>query len=250
MKKILNRNDIKIIALITMVLDHIGCLIEGVAPIWIYYILRTIGRISFPLFCYFVAEGYYYTKNKSKYLILLLIFAIISTIPHSLLFECSITNFNILFTFIISILFMMAYDHFYKGQTNFNKFSTIFIMIIISMFIYLIQYIGVSFSYGLYGIFLPYIFYVYRESPALKYIMFTTLLLLNGIIQTTIIFSTVENATINTVMFEIISLFALTSIPIMMMYNGEKGKYNLKYLFYISYPAHMLVLYLIKIIFM
>ena len=165
--KVLNRNHIKIIALITMLIDHIGCLLSEIAPQWLYYIFRIIGRPSFPLFCYFVAEGYYYTKSKPKYILHLLLFGIISTPFHCLLFNCAVTDFNIMFTFVVSILFMFTYDNFYKDKSLFNKVCTIFIMILVLLLIYILQYINISFSYGLYGLLLPYTFYVLKRFPYL-----------------------------------------------------------------------------------
>ena len=63
----LNRNAIKIVALTLMLIDHLAFALEKILPIWIYYLLRAMGRISFPLFAYFISEGFYYTKNKLKY---------------------------------------------------------------------------------------------------------------------------------------------------------------------------------------
>ena len=58
----MNRNVLKIIALITMLIDHIGCIFF---PNIIVF--RVIGRLSYPIFAMFIAEGYYYTKSRKKY---------------------------------------------------------------------------------------------------------------------------------------------------------------------------------------
>ena len=79
MKKILNSNTIKIIAILAMTIDHIAWLVfpgydDGVIPV----VLHIIGRLTCPIMCYFVAEGYHYTKNINKYTMRLFAFAFIS----------------------------------------------------------------------------------------------------------------------------------------------------------------------------
>ena len=68
MKKGLNSNALKMIAIIAMTIDHIAWLVfpdypHEVLPV----ILHTIGRLTCPIMCYFIAEGYHYTKNIRKY---------------------------------------------------------------------------------------------------------------------------------------------------------------------------------------
>lgn len=64
MKKILNSNTIKIIAIVAMTIDHIAWLVfpgynDGIIPV----VLHIIGRLTCPIMCYFIAEGYHYTKT-------------------------------------------------------------------------------------------------------------------------------------------------------------------------------------------
>ena len=77
-----NTNFIKLIAIITMTIDHIG---------YVFFpniiILRIIGRIAFPLYVYSMMIGYFKTKSLSKYIVRLLLIGIISQIPYSLLFN-------------------------------------------------------------------------------------------------------------------------------------------------------------------
>ena len=76
-----SRNDIlKIIAMATMLVDHLGVLIFPELRI-----LRTIGRIAFPIFAYQLALGFKFTSNRRRYRINLLIFGVIAQIPYMLL---------------------------------------------------------------------------------------------------------------------------------------------------------------------
>ncbi len=104
-KKGISGNTLKIIAIITMLIDHIGAVViengilkyqdpllmqtilatpEGVKWSTIDFALRTIGRISFPIFCFLLVEGFLHTKDVRKYGIRLLAFALISEIPFDL----------------------------------------------------------------------------------------------------------------------------------------------------------------------
>lgn len=90
MSKILNNGifsetTIKIIAMISMLIDHIALCIPY---IWmhqdVYRIMRNIGRIAFPIFCFCIIEGYYHTSDVKKYILRLFIFALISEVPFDL----------------------------------------------------------------------------------------------------------------------------------------------------------------------
>ena len=79
MKKVLNANMLKLIAIVAMTIDHIAWLIfPGYPAQPLPLILHAIGRITCPIMCYFIAEGYHYTKNIRKYTFRLFLFAIIS----------------------------------------------------------------------------------------------------------------------------------------------------------------------------
>ena len=84
MKKVLNSEAVKIIALVTMLIDHIGYIMYGHIDTGVYNVLRGIGRISFPLFAFLIAEGFFYTKDGKKYLLRIMSFAFISEIPFNI----------------------------------------------------------------------------------------------------------------------------------------------------------------------
>lgn len=77
----LDRNIIKYIAIIAMLIDHISMFFIPITnPLG--DIMRVIGRLTGPLMCYFLSEGFYYTSNKFKYGSRLFIFALISQFPY------------------------------------------------------------------------------------------------------------------------------------------------------------------------
>ena len=61
---------LKYIALFSMFLDHIGVIGKAFLSKNVYFLLRAVGRLSFPLFCFILAEGFFHTKNRKKYQLL------------------------------------------------------------------------------------------------------------------------------------------------------------------------------------
>ena len=95
--KVLSGSSLKMIALITMIIDHIGSVLLSQAQfanepivsigshaITLYFIVRKIGRLAFPIYCFLITEGYLHTHDKKRYGLNLLIFALISEIPWNL----------------------------------------------------------------------------------------------------------------------------------------------------------------------
>lgn len=224
--KILNRNALKIIALLTMLIDHIGFYFF---PGQVVY--RIIGRLSFPLFAFFIAEGVFYTGNRKKYFALLLIFALISQPFYSLFFGAG--KLNILFTFLFSVCAIILIE---KLKNKSAKTFLFYILLFALILFVLILSLRAAIDYGFLGCALPVGFYFLRDSKQ-KYLFFV---LANALIALpVIIYNPLEISSYN-------QLFATLAVPLLLMYSGENGKLNLKYLFYIFYPLHLLLLYLIK----
>ena len=139
-----NTNFIKLIAIITMTIDHIG---------YVFFpdilIFRIIGRIAFPLFVYSMMIGYFRTKDLSKYIVRLLIIGIISQIPYSLLFN--VDRPNVMFTLIFTLLYYYTLDK--------KKWWIMPILVLIPF--------ALNFEYSLIYLFLVPIFYYFRNNGLL-----------------------------------------------------------------------------------
>lgn len=203
----LNSNQLKIIAAILMVFDHIGYFLFPEKIIF-----RIIGRLSFPIFAYFIAQGCYHTKSISKYFLTLFLLGLICTIVTYLAqgeLYC-----NILITFSLSVLMISCV----KENVKLLPLAAVFIICLI-----LTERIPVD--YGLSGILVPFLTYLGILHQKERYLFFLALLLvalsLGGI-----------------------QYISLLSIPILMLYNGERGKWNLKYFFYLFYPLHIVIIQL------
>lgn len=97
MKKPLNQENLKLIACISMLLDHIGAVLLP----WGW--LRAVGRLAFPIYCFLLREGIAHTRNARRYLLRLAAVAILSEIPFDLLFygELTAAHQNVMFTLIL-----------------------------------------------------------------------------------------------------------------------------------------------------
>lgn len=212
---------LKIIALLTMMIDHYGAIFHRGVDIY-----RIIGRIAFPIYCFLLVEGYFHTKDLKKYAKRLFIFALISEITFDLAFygELGFTYQNIFFTLFIGLCTIYLLDN--PEKYNIKKGYIYFFSFIIAIIL------GVDYSFI--GIVYILAFYYTRNYP--KSIRLPRVAL--------ILFLT------NLLMLSINQHFALLSLPILYFYNGELGPKNklLQILFYAAYPLHLILYYFIKAI--
>lgn len=220
----LSGNALKIIALISMTFDHVAEeLLHNYQP------FRIIGRLAFPLFAYMIAEGCRYTKNKKKHFLMVFLLGAGCQLVFS--FAENSLYMGILITFSLSILLIYAvqYASAKKSAAAWlvpaaGLLAAVFLCVFLPRFLPLPDF---QIDYGIFGVLLPVFVYLAGENKALK-IVFTaaglTLLALDmGGIQ----------------------WYAFFSLIPLVFYSGERGKRNMKYLFYVYYPAHLVIIYLI-----
>lgn len=227
----MNRNSLKILAAVFMLLDHVGLFFfDGFWP------LRLLGRLAFPIFAFFIAEGLRHTHSRKKYVLTLLLFAVISQVPYAFLHK--IHNFNILFTFLLAIFCIFLVEN-YKKHEIINLIS----LLLIGSFLICAEPFAVI-DYGIFGVLLVMVFYFFggkndRKSKAMFFIFSASVLYLMGIKD--YIFSGFEP-------YGLLQLFSLVSLCFIALYNGEKGKHNLKWFFYIFYPLHLTIILVITLL--
>jgi hypothetical protein len=202
---------LKIIAIITMFLDHYYRIIGG--PEW----LSVLGRLAFPIFAFSISEGYSHTKNVNKYLMRLLNFAIIIQLPNFLGFQEY--PLNIFFTLALGLFCLEILDN--------NKINIVVRYIVVLYLCFLAEKTGLD--YGAYGVILIILFNKLRNN---KLYIFIAFLALNLVILK------IGNLS----EMQIYSIFSL--VPIF-LYNGKKG-YGMKYFFYLFYPLHFIFLYFLN----
>lgn len=226
---------LKIIAIISMLIDHSAVVfleplifLKGNTDhsLYIQYsILRGIGRIAFPIFCFLLVEGFIHTKNVKKYALRLLIFALISEIPFDLALLQGMLDFNhqnVFFTLFFGLLCiwgMESLDKKYGNEQALKRdWGKLFIFALCSGAVYFLKT-----DYDIFGIVAIVFFYLMRDSK------FGTM------------FANIIGFTFEAHGF---SYLVYAAVPLIYAYNGERGR-NMKYFFYAFYPVHLLSLYLL-----
>ena len=216
----LTGNQLKLIALITMTLDHVGMLLLPRVRI-----LRAIGRMAFPIFAYMIAEGCQHTRSRKKYLLSMASFAAVCQVVYFFamgsLFMCILVTFSLS----IGMIYLMDYAHaggrFGKPLLVAAFFGLFFVCYMAHDVLFPKTDFGIE--YGFLGVLLPvFAHWGARKQKKLQYfaIGLTLLNLTWGGIQ----------------------WFSMAAIPFLALYNGKRGKHKMKYLFYIYYPLHLVVL--------
>ena len=215
---------LKIIAVISMVIDHLVYVVFNK-----FSFMNYIGRLAFPIFAFSITEGYIHTKNLKRYFSRLLIFAFVSQIPYMLFISNLTTRFtlNILFTLSLGLLAITIYD---KSK---NKFLGLLFVGICGIFAQLLH-----FDYSWFGIAIIFIFYIFKDKKIYMNLSFCIATFINYFYS---------YITSNRTEYLFIILFCILSLIPINLYNEKKGK-NIKYFFYIFYPLHLIILYLLTII--
>lgn len=219
-------NQLKIIALITMTIDHIGAQIFPEMKI-----LRIIGRIAFPIFAYMIAEGCKYTRNRKKYLLTMILIAVICQLVY--FFAMGSLSQCILVTFSLSIVLIYALDiaHIRGDIKSLVIALAAFVGVIFLTEILPDLWMGTDFGidYGLCGVMLP-VFVFAADKKGQKLFAAAIMLVLLSI------------------SLGGVQWFGLMSLPLLALYNKERGALKMKSLFYIYYPSHLVVIYLISML--
>lgn len=218
-KYTLPQEALKLIACVTMLIDHIGAVFIPQNPL-----LRIIGRISFPIYCFLLAEGIHHTKKPQKYGLRLLLLAVLSEIPFDLLFYGRLTwaHQSVMVTLLLAFLMGMCMK---KVQSSVRIAAALLFALAAEL---------LSTDYGGLGVLTVALFLLTRELPHRTLVQFLGLVLLNWLLG---------NGALTIQMFAI-----LAALPII-LYSGQKairGK-ALQWSVNLFYPVHLLVLLLLKI---
>ena len=219
---------LKMIACIFMFIDHTG---------QIFYngnsILNIIGRLAFPIFAFQITEGYIHTKDIKKYLLRLLILALVSQIPFMIMLERVGFTINTIATLLFGLISITIY--------NKNKILGIISLIILGIIAEFAHFDG-----GICCIFIIFNFYVFKDKKIIMtvfYILLVTCLFGSYLIEYT------KND--NELLYSVIKYYlpyyvtTLSAILLIYTYNNKKGK-KMKWFFYIFYPFHIILLLFIK----
>ena len=219
LKKGLTGNQLKLLALLFMTIDHIGyILLPGRT------ILRVIGRLAFPIYGYMIAEGCRYTRSMPKYLGTMLavgaVSQIVSFIVQRSLFMCIMVTFSLSLCLIMLLKKAMAAKNvaWYLALTA--GIAAVFALTeIVPGWIP-----GFEIDYGFWGVMLPVCVYAAKN----RWLQLAVTALCLGLISHR---------------YGWIQWVCLGALPLLAIYNGQRGKRGSKYFFYLYYPTHLAALY-------
>lgn len=251
-KRGLSSAVLKNIAVVTMLIDHIGAVIvirlmiqkglygamvdQEAYIAWVgqnrgmygtYMAMRIIGRFAFPIYCFLLAEGFQKTRNVKRYLGRMLLFALISEVPFDLAFSGRLWNMqyqNVFFTLFIGLMVIAGLrlvDQRLAGPETWRKLAGVglyAVIIVAGSALALALKTDYSFK-GILAITVLYLFRSHRKAQIWAGVII--FLLMDGM-----------------------EMIAALSFLLIWFYNGARGRQN-KYFFYFFYPAHLLLLWLV-----
>lgn len=237
----LNANTLKWIAVITMFIDHMaasmirnGLYLEhhGVVAIRMfdpdmqklfhdsYYVMRGIGRLAFPVFCFFIVEGFLKTRDVRKYALRTLLFGFLSEIP----FDLAIKDVwwfpghqNVMFTMFIGLLVLMGIRQAWDGDLySITWKEVIGVVLAVGCGCAAAWILKTDYNYK--GILLIVVLYLFRDRKDVQCLTGAAAIAWEK--------------------------WAPPAFILLYLYNGERGRQN-KYFFYLFYPLHLAGLYVL-----
>lgn len=241
MKKLLDSNMIKIIAIIAMTIDHITWMIypgypKGIFPI----ILHIIGRITCPIMCFFIAEGYYYTKDINKYTKRLFVFAFISHFAY-VFASMDFMDWKSFIPFYYgsalnqtSVMWSLAWGLVMLRVVNSKKIKSNMMKVLLIVLICLISFPS---DWSCVASLCILAFGTNRGNLKKQ----TLWMMFYVAIYTMVYFFAIDK------IYGVLQMAVVLSVPIIRMYNGKRGNNQrinniMKWLFYIYYPLHLFII--------
>ena len=234
-QKFLTGNQLKMIAVIAMTIDHLTSVLYPNYPTdWWIMALHIIGRLAAPIFWYFIAEGYYHTRDIKRYAIRLFAFAIISHFAYNFAFGIPFMPFqtsvfnqtSVIWSLAWGLTALATYES--KGFKPWQKTALILGIAVI------------TFCADWSCIAVLAIVQIGRNRGNFKKQMTMMVLWVSA-------YAAVYAAFINPV-YGVLQLSVVLTIPLLNMYNGKQGTWKgMKWFFYVYYPLHLIICGLIRL---
>ena len=217
--------QLKYIAFISMLIDHVNnALITPMLDgsgflLYLSNIFSILGRIAFPIFVFFIVEGFFKTKNRGRYLFTLIVFGIISEVPFDMFTSKTFFNpywNNVMFTLALCLITIWIIDFLKEKIKSKALWYTVSIIIVIFSGFLSMQ---LSLDYDYHAVVAAYIFYIFYDKPLIG----------AGLGYLSII-------------KEIYSVFGFA---LTLTYNGKRGK-QYKWINYLFYPVHIFILGILR----
>lgn len=223
----LDGGALKGIAAALMLTDHVGAILLPEVPV-----LRCVGRLAFPIFAFFIAEGYAHTRDFGRYFRRLAILAVVSEIPFNLengaVFDPA--RQNVLFTFCLALLTLRGLEALGR-ERGFGRWAGCGLVLAAGFAAGEL----LRTDYGGWGVVTVALLYLCRDGRYAKLWLLLAMAAVNGL--------GMGSLTMPVFGGEMpIQIFAVAALPVIWLYNGQAGPKGLRRAFYVFYPAHLLVL--------
>lgn len=225
--RVLSGAQLKYIAFLSMLIDHVNKALiypylNGGVMNYISSLFDILGRIAFPIFIFLLVEGFFKTRNRWKYLGMLLVFGVISEVPFDLFTTRSVyePNWNnIMFTMALVLVTIWLIDVLKEKMQKLPKAAWYLVsLVILAVMCFLASNLSLDYEY--HAVLIGYIYYLFHDR-----LLFTVPLNFLCMYK---------------------EPWALLGFGLVLTYNGKRGKQN-KLVNYLFYPVHMLILGLIRI---
>lgn len=219
-KSRLSQNQLKAVAAVAMLLDHIGA---ELFPQVI--LLRIIGRLAFPIFSYFIYEGFYYTRNRKRYFLRTFLLGLVCVAAYYL-YSGEMYG-NVLITFSLSMVVLYGLEtgrRYGSGTGRFRLFGVIYAVLCIAAALSINARFPVD--YGMLGILLPAIAELTGAWNGKRNRRSSITGFAGGLLLLSVYMGGIQ-------------YFSLLAVPLLLAYNGRRGEANLKQFFYWFYPVHL-----------
>lgn len=235
MKKCLSSNGLKFIAVVAMVFDHLLWVLKpGYDNCLSLLFLHVVGRVVAPIFCFFVAEGAFYTRNRERYFARLLCFSLVSHFAYCFAFGiCYLpfangTPFNqtsIMWSLSLGLVGIMVQDSRLKDSSK-------------TVLTLLLCLLGFPSDWSSVAVMIIVYDYHFRGDFKSQMACQTILSAVYALVYCIFI----------DVRYGIIQMCTILSIPLLAMYNGQRGRCRgFKWFFYLVYPAHLVLCGLLRL---
>jgi len=252
---------LKMLAIIGMTMQHTAIALGPLIPVALHFPLQLGGGFTFPIMAMLLVEGYKHTRNVKKYMLRLFVFAAVSQVPHMMTFsdatiESPLPGINIMLTLFVGLLLLYMHDN----MKSRGLFWFLFIVISLATFM---------FDWGVIGPIMILLYHIATGGKMTRTIVpilaawFNTvvilfIILIVGILTT--LGDLIEYVEpeylpeIGEVLRDLAGLMfpvgMLAVIPFVRNYNGQRGRSNngIKYMFYIFYPLHLLILGVLRMV--
>lgn len=212
---------LKLIAALSMLIDHAGIILFP-GTTW----MRVVGRLAFPIFAYLISEGFVHTHDRFAYFRRMCVLGLVCQLVYALAGEPFLLGVLLVFSY--SLFLAELLDRARKDGAERIRWLLIFALALATYFVFAHFF---SVDYGPFAVLLPVVPTLFRDKGR-KFAAFSLVLAAVWIDCALVLDFRVQ-------------VFSLAALPLIWLYNGKPGEHRIKYFFYVFYPVHLGLLYLI-----